>query len=103
MQWLLTLGELDVGIGLLLGLLSQISAAAGFLLSFSTFVFALAANGWTYDYLFEPVILGALAFAPFLPGLDSRLGLDRLLRGKRGQPRSRTPEGDAARPARGTT
>lgn len=78
MQWLLTLGELAVGIGLILGLFSQISAAAGFLLAFSTFIFALAANGWTYDYLFEPVILGALAFAPALPGLDSRLGLSRL-------------------------
>lgn len=92
MQWLLTLGELAVGIGLILGLLSQFSAAAGFLLSVSTFVFALGANGWTYDYLFEPVLLAALAFAPALPGLDSRLGLDRLGNGRRHLPSDRSSE-----------
>ena len=98
MQWLLTLGELAVGIGLLLGLLSQFSAAAGFALSFSTFVFALGTNGWTYDYLFEPVILAALAFAPRLPGLDSRLGLDRLRSGRRPplSDRSTEPPHDSA-------
>ncbi|MFN2450918.1 MAG: hypothetical protein ABR541_01035, partial [Candidatus Dormibacteria bacterium] len=89
MQYLLTLGELAVGIGLLVGFLSQFSAAVGFLLSFSTFVFALAAGAWTYDYLFEPVILAALAFAPALPGLDSRLNLGRLRGARGGRPGSR--------------
>lgn len=72
-QWLLTLGELAVGLGLLLGLLGRLTASAGFLLAFSTFIFTLGAETWTYDYLFEPAILLALAMAPPLPGLDSRL------------------------------
>ncbi len=78
MQWLLTLGEISVGLGLILGLLSQVSAAGGFVLAFSIFVFTLGSGGWTYDYLFEPVILLTLVFAPALPGLDSRLPWGRL-------------------------
>ncbi|MBJ7608716.1 MAG: DoxX family membrane protein [Candidatus Dormibacteraeota bacterium] len=78
LQWLLTVGEISVGLGLILGLLSQVSAAGGFILAFSTFVFALGSGVWTYDYLFEPVILLALVFAPGLPGLDSRLPWGRL-------------------------
>jgi thiosulfate dehydrogenase [quinone] large subunit len=72
-QWLLTLGELAVGLGLLLGLLSRLTAIGGFLLAFSTFIFTLGAGTWTFDYLFEPVLFVALAIAPPLPGLDSRL------------------------------
>ncbi len=78
MQWLLTGGEVAVGVGLILGLMSQVSAAGGFVLAFSTFVFTLGSGGWTYDYLFEPVILLALVFAPALPGLNSRLRWGRL-------------------------
>jgi thiosulfate dehydrogenase [quinone] large subunit len=72
-QWLLTLGELAVGLGLLLGVLSRLTAIGGFFLAFATFIFTLGAGTWTYDYLFEPVLFVALAIAPPLPGLDSRL------------------------------
>lgn len=72
-QWLLTLGELAVGLGLLLGLLGRLTAIAGFLLAFSTFIFTLGAGTWTFDYLFEPALFVALVTAPELPGLDSRL------------------------------
>ncbi len=74
LQWLLTLGELAVGIGLLLGLLSRVSALGGLLIALAPFVFSLGNTGtWTYDYLFEPVTLLALALIPSLPGLDSHL------------------------------
>lgn len=73
MQWLLTAGELAVGVGLVLGLLGRLSAIVGFLLAFSTFLFAMGSGGWTYDYLFEPVLLAILVFAEPLPGLDSRM------------------------------
>ena len=72
-QWLLTLGELAVGLGLLLGVLGRLTAIGGFLLAFSTFIFTLGAGTWTFDYLFEPALFVALAIAPPLPGLDSRL------------------------------
>jgi len=80
-QWLLTLGEIAVGLGLMLGLLSRLTVIAGFLLAFSTFMFTLGAETWTFDYLFEPAIFLALLLAPSLPGLDSRLSW--------GRPRSR--------------
>jgi len=76
-QWLLTLGEIAVGLGLLLGLLSRLTAIAGFLLAFSTFMFTFGAETWTFDYLFEPAIFVALLLAPALPGLDSRLAWGR--------------------------
>jgi thiosulfate dehydrogenase [quinone] large subunit len=72
-QWLLTLGELAVGLGLLLGFLSRLSAIVGLLLSLSTFLFTLGAESWMYDYLFEPALFLALLIAPPLPGLDSRM------------------------------
>jgi thiosulfate dehydrogenase [quinone] large subunit len=72
-QWLLTLGELAVGLGLLLGILGRLTALGGFLLAFSTFVFTLGAGTWTFDYLFEPAIFIALLITPPLPGLDSRM------------------------------
>jgi len=100
-QWLLTLGELAVGVGLLLGLLSQLSALAGLLLALSTFVFALAAGAWTYDYLFEPVILAALALTPALPGLDSRL--PRVARVRHGAMDAQRPGAAAAGGERGAT
>ena len=80
-QWLLTLGELAVGLGLLLGVLSQLTAISGFLLAFSTFIFTFGAGTWTFDYLFEPALFVALAIAPPLPGLDSRLPWGRHSRG----------------------
>ena len=72
-QWLLTLGELAVGIGLVLGVLGRLTAIGGFLLAFSTFIFTLGAGTWTFDYLFEPALFIVLIVAPPLPGLDSRL------------------------------
>lgn len=70
-QWLLTAGELAVGIGLLIGVLSRASTGVGLLLALAPFVFTLGAHTWTYDYLFEPVTLGILATVPSLPGVDS--------------------------------
>jgi thiosulfate dehydrogenase [quinone] large subunit len=72
-QWLLTLGELAVGFGLLFGVLGRLTAIGGFLLAFATFIFTLGAGTWTFDYLFEPVLFVALLISPPLPGLDSRL------------------------------
>ena len=69
----LTFAELAVGLALLLGLLSRLTVIGGFLLAFSTFIFTLGAETWTFDYLFEPVLFLALAIAPPLPGLDSRM------------------------------
>jgi uncharacterized membrane protein YphA (DoxX/SURF4 family) len=72
-QWLLTLGELAVGLGLLFGVLSRWAAIGGFLLAISAFIFTFGAGTWTFDYLFEPVLLAVLIVAPPLPGLDSRM------------------------------
>jgi thiosulfate dehydrogenase [quinone] large subunit len=72
-QWLLTLGELAIGLRLLLGVLGRLTAVGGFLLAFSTFIFTLGAGTWTFDYLFEPVLFIALMLAPPLPGLGSRM------------------------------
>ncbi|GAC1327984.1 MAG: hypothetical protein NVSMB2_27290 [Chloroflexota bacterium] len=76
-QWLLTLGELGVGVALLIGLFGRLTALGGFVLALSTFIFTLGAGTWTFDYLFEPALFVALAVAPPLPGLDSRLRLPR--------------------------
>ena len=72
-QWLLTAGELAVGLGLVLGILGKLTATGGFLLAFMTFIFTLGAGTWTFDYLFEPALFVALIISPPLPGLDSRL------------------------------
>ncbi|MDQ6674684.1 MAG: DoxX family membrane protein [Chloroflexota bacterium] len=72
-QWLLTLGEIAIGLGLLVGLFGRLTALGGLSLALSTFVFTFGADTWTYDYLFEPVIFIALLIAPALPGLDSRV------------------------------
>lgn len=75
--WVLTAGELAVGLGLLLGILGRLAALGGFLMSFVLFLWSLGGGFWTYDYVFEPVLLGILALTPGLPGLD-RLVLDRI-------------------------
>jgi len=72
-QWLLTLAELGIGLALLIGLLSRLTAIGGLLLALSTFIFTFGADTWTYDYLFEPAIFVALLIGPALPGLDSRM------------------------------
>jgi len=76
-QWLLTLGELGVGLGLLFGVLGRLTAIGGFLLAFATFIFTLGAGTWTFDYLFEPVLFVVLAIAPPLPGLRLPWGTPR--------------------------
>jgi thiosulfate dehydrogenase [quinone] large subunit len=72
-QWLLTLAELAIGIGLLLGLLSWIALIGGLLLTLTNFLFSLGAEVWAFDYLIEPVLFIVLLIGPPLPGLDSRL------------------------------
>lgn len=68
--WVVTAGELAVGVGLMLGILGRAAALGGFFMAFLLFIWALGAGGWTYDYLFEPVLLAILVFTPKLPGLD---------------------------------
>jgi len=72
-QWLLTLAELGIGLGLLLGLLSWIAMVGGLALTLTNFAFSLGAEVWAFDYLIEPVLFVVLLMAPSLPGLDSRL------------------------------
>ncbi len=72
-QWPLTLGELAVGVGLILGLYSRSAAALGLLMSLGAFIFTLGSHAWTFDYLFEPAIFAVLLFAPDLPGPMGRL------------------------------
>lgn len=75
--WVVTAGELAVGVGLMLGILGRVAALAGFVMAFLLFIWALGAGGWTYDYLFEPVLLAILALTPGLPGLDSLIARRR--------------------------
>jgi thiosulfate dehydrogenase [quinone] large subunit len=75
--WVLTAGELAVDLGLLFGIFARLAALGGFLMSFMLFLWALGGGFWTYDYVFEPVLLGVLALTPGLPGLDS-LVVDRI-------------------------
>ncbi len=72
-QWPLTLGELAVGVGMILGVFSRSAAVLGLLMSLGAFIFTLGANGWTFDYLFEPAIFLVLVFAPGLPSPVGRL------------------------------
>jgi len=71
-QWVLTAAELGIGVALLLGFLSRLTALGGLLLALSTFIFTFGAETWMFDYLFEPAIFVALLIGPALPGLDSR-------------------------------
>jgi thiosulfate dehydrogenase [quinone] large subunit len=71
--WIVTAGELAVGLGLLLGLLGRTAALGGFLMAFMLFIWDLGAGGWTWDYLYDPVLLGILMLTPGLPGLDQVL------------------------------
>ena len=79
--WVVTAGELAVGLGLLLGILGRLAALGGFLMAFLLFIWAFGAGGWTYDYLYEPVLLAILALTPGLPGLDSVIARRRLAAG----------------------
>ncbi len=72
LQWLLTAGELAIGLGLVLGVLSRLTYIGGLALALTTFIFTLGADIWMFDYLFEPALFLALLIGPRLPGLDSR-------------------------------
>ncbi len=71
LSWIVTAGELGVGIGLLFGIFGRLAALGGFLMASMLFIWDLGAGGWTFDYLFDPVLLGILMLTPALPGLDS--------------------------------
>jgi thiosulfate dehydrogenase [quinone] large subunit len=75
--WIVTAGELGVGIGLLFGIFGRLAALGGFLMASMLFIWDLGAGGWTFDYLFDPVLLGILMLTPGLPGLDSVLPMRR--------------------------
>ncbi len=81
-QWLLTVGEVTVGVVLILGLFSRITALAGLGLGLAPFVFTFGSHLWAYDYLFEPTLFLVLIAAGVLP----RLGRGMLM----GQPRRET-------------
>lgn len=76
--WLVTAGELTVGLALILGVFGRLAALGGFAMAFLLFIWSFAAGGWTYDYLFEPVLLAILMFTPGLPGLGSVLQQRRI-------------------------
>ncbi len=69
--WVVTAGELSVGLGLLLGVYARAAAVGGFLMAFLLFLWDLGGGGWTFDYLYDVVLLGILVLPPKLPGLDS--------------------------------
>lgn len=72
-QWLLTVGEVAVGIALILGLLSRITAIGGLGLALAPFIFTFGSHLWAYDYLFEPILFITLITAGVLPRLDKVL------------------------------
>ncbi len=81
--WVVTAGELGVGIALLLGIFGRLGAFAGFLMALMLFIWDLGAGGWTYDYLYDVVLLGILMLTPNLPGLDRLMPWSRAYRGRR--------------------
>lgn len=85
--WVVTAGELGVGIALLLGIFSRLGAFAGFLMALMLFIWNLGAGGWTWEYLYDVVLLGILMLTPNLPGLDRFMPWSRAYRG-RGTPRA---------------
>ena len=66
----IALGELRVGLGLLLGLWTRIAAVGGLLLSLSFF---LTVSWGTSPYFFGPDIVFVFAFTPLIIGGDGRL------------------------------
>ncbi len=70
-QWLLTVGEVGVGIALILGLFSRLTALGGLGLALAPFIFTFGSHLWAYDYLFEPILFIVLLLAGVLPRLDS--------------------------------
>ncbi len=67
--WVVTAGELGVGVALLVGIFGRLGAFAGFLMASAEFIWDLGAGGWTYDYLYDVVLLAILMLTPGLPGL----------------------------------
>ncbi len=66
----IALGELAVGLGVLLGVWTRIAAAGGLLLSLSFF---LTVSWGTYPYFFGPDIVFVFAFTPLVVGGDGGL------------------------------
>lgn len=71
--WVLNGGELAVGLGLMLGVLGRVAALGGLAMSLLLFLWSVGAGAWTYDFMFEPILLAILALTPRLPGVDSLL------------------------------
>ena len=71
--WVLTGGELAVGFGLMLGIFGRVAALGGLAMSLLLFLWSVGAGAWTYDFLFEPILLAILLLTPGLPGIDSLL------------------------------
>lgn len=79
LAWVLTGGELAVGLGLMLGILGRVAALGGLAMSLLLFLWSVGAGAWTYDFMYEPILLAILVFTPGLPGVDTPL-LKRLRR-----------------------
>jgi len=73
LQWLLTVGEVSVGVALIAGLFGRITALLGLGLALAPFIFSLGSHIWAYDYLFEPMLFVVLIAAGVLPRLDGIL------------------------------
>ncbi|MBV8527499.1 MAG: DoxX family membrane protein [Candidatus Dormibacteraeota bacterium] len=90
LAWVLTGGELAVGLGLMLGILGRIAALGGLAMSLLLFLWSVGAGAWTYDFMYEPILLAILALTPGLPGLDTLL-LSLFRRGRPAIPPRREP------------
>lgn len=73
LSWVLAAGELAAGAGLMLGILGRLAAGGALAMSLILFLWSAGAGAWTFDYLFEPVLLGILAAVPALPGVDGMI------------------------------
>lgn len=80
-QWLLTVGEVAVGLALIVGLFSRITALLGLGLALAPFIFTFGSHLWAYDYLFEPTLFVVLVAAGVLPRLDRGVLMARPRRG----------------------
>ncbi len=89
--WVVTAGELGVGIALLLGIFGRLGAFAGFLMALMLFIWDLGAGGWTWEYLYDVVLLGILMLTPNLPGLDRFMPRSRANRRRGTVPEAATP------------
>jgi uncharacterized membrane protein YphA (DoxX/SURF4 family) len=75
-QWFLTLTELAIGLGLLLGIASRLAALGGVLLLAPIWLMLLGTNQylWTYPLDVLPLVLLAIVPAGRVAGFDRALG-----------------------------